>query len=237
MNFSFKDKHVLITGGTRGIGKAIAEEFQALDANVTITGTSANYQGGFAYKQLDLLDDQSMEGFVSWLSTQTIDVLINNAGINKVLENTETENSDFDMLLDVNLKGPYILCREVSKTMKSKGYGRIVNISSIWSTITRAKRSLYSASKFGLVGLTKTLAVELAEHNVLVNSVAPGFTLTELTKETNTAEELNNLAQIIPIKRLASPTEIANLVLFLSSDKNTYLTGQNVVIDGGYTIV
>jgi len=237
MDLTFRGKHILVTGGTRGIGKAIAQEFLLQGATVTITGTSKNYKGDFNYRELDLLDENSVKQFLIWLSLQTIDVLINNAGINKVSANTDTKNSDFDSLFNVNLKGPYILCREVSKTMKKNSYGRIVNISSIWSTITRSKRSLYSASKFGLVGLTKTLAVELAKYNVLVNSVAPGFTITELTKNTNSKEELENLAQAIPIGRLANPKEIANLVLFLSSDKNTYLTGQNIIIDGGYTIV
>lgn len=237
MNLVFTDKHVVVTGGTRGIGKAIAEGFAALGAKVTITGTSTSYKGALNYKSLDLLDGNSINKFLIWASSQNIDVLVNNAGINKVLSNTKTENIDFDNLINVNLKGPYLLCREISKIMKSNGYGRIVNISSIWSSITRPKRSLYSASKSGLVGLTKTLAVELARHGVLVNCVAPGFTMTELTKNTNTKEELENLAKAIPIERLAKPKEIANLVLFLSSDKNTYLTGQNVIIDGGYTIV
>lgn len=237
MDLAFKDKHVLVTGGTRGIGKAIAEEFSLQGASVTITGTGNNYKGEFNYRALDLLDNSSIDKFLIWASLQTIDVLINNAGINKVLANTETNNTDFDNLINVNLKGPYILCREISKSMKNNGYGRIVNISSIWSSITRPKRSLYSTSKAGLVGLTKTLAVELAKYGVLVNSVAPGFTMTELTKNTNTKEELENLAKAIPIERLAKPNEIANLVLFLSSDKNTYLTGQNIIIDGGYTIV
>lgn len=237
MDLTFNDKHILVTGGTRGIGKAIAEEFLLQGATVTITGTSKDYKGELNYRALDLLDENSVNEFLAWLSSQTIDVLINNAGINKVLTNTDTDNTDFENLINVNLRGPYILCREVSRTMKNKGYGRIVNISSIWSSITRPKRSLYSASKSGLVGLTKTLAVELAKYDVLVNCVAPGFTMTELTKNTNTKEELENLAKAIPIERLAKPNEIANLVVFLSSDKNTYLTGQNIIIDGGYTIV
>lgn len=237
MDLAFENKHVIVTGGTRGIGKAIAEEFLSHGASVTITGTSNIYEGAFNYKPLDLSDGGSIDKFLDWISTQQVDVLINNAGINKVTENVETSNADFDSLINVNLKGPYILCREVSKIMKSNGYGRIVNISSIWSTITRPKRSLYSTTKSGLVGLTKTLAVELARFNVLVNCVAPGFTMTELTKNTNTEEELENLAKAIPIERLADPTEIANLVLFLASAKNTYLTGQNIIIDGGYTIV
>ena len=121
--------------------------------------------------------------------------------------------------------------------MKTNKYGRIINISSIWSSVTRSGRSLYSTTKCGLVGLTKTLSVELASYDILVNAVGPGFTLTELTMSTNTPVEIAKMSDIIPIKRFAKPAEIANLVLFLGSDLNTYITGQNMIIDGGYTNV
>ena len=166
-----------------------------------------------------------------------IDILINNAGINKIDLNINTTDNDFDLLNDVNLKGPYILTREVSKQMKIKGYGRIVNITSIWSVVSRSGRSLYSLTKWGILGLTKTLSIELAENNILVNSVAPGFTKTDLTQSTNSKDELKTINSLIPMKRMAEPLEIANLVAFLSSNLNTYITGQNIVIDGGYTNV
>jgi 3-oxoacyl-[acyl-carrier protein] reductase len=121
--------------------------------------------------------------------------------------------------------------------MKAKGYGRIVNITSIWSVVSRSGRSLYSLTKWGIIGLTKTLSIELAENNILVNSVAPGFTKTDLTESTNSKEELKTINSQIPMKRMAEPIEIANLVAFLSSNLNTYITGQNIVIDGGYTNV
>jgi 3-oxoacyl-[acyl-carrier protein] reductase len=121
--------------------------------------------------------------------------------------------------------------------MNENGFGRIVNITSIWSVISRPGRTLYSLTKWGIVGLTKTLSTELADKNILVNSVAPGFTKTELTESTNTLEERNTIKSLIPVRRFADPIEIANLVLFLSSDLNTYITGQNIVIDGGYTNV
>jgi 3-oxoacyl-[acyl-carrier protein] reductase len=115
--------------------------------------------------------------------------------------------------------------------------GRIINITSIWSNVSRKERALYSMSKWGLAGLTKSAAIDLAQDNVLINSVAPGFTLTELTEATNTVEELRMLEEKIPMKRMAAPEEIANLVLFLSSEMNTYITGQNIIIDGGYTSI
>ena len=238
----------LITGGTRGIGKAIANRFLEAGASVVLTGTkhfeierlnTANSDPrNVSYFQVDFTDAGSVAAFIDKIQQiGKIDILVNNAGANRVALNTETSTSDFDLLNDINVKGPYLLCREVSKLMKRSGYGRIVNITSIWSAITRPGRSLYTSNKFAIAGLTKTLAIELAEHNILVNSVAPGFTLTELTEQTNTPDELKKLSDMIPIKRMAEPDEIANLVLYLSSGLNSYLTGQNVIIDGGYTNV
>lgn len=242
------DRIALITGGTRGIGKAIADRFLDAGASIILTGTkqsdvdTLNNQNANAqkvsYLQVDFTDEVSTNHFLQKINDiGKIDILINNAGVNKVALNTETTNADFDMLNDVNVKGPYVLCREISKLMKKNGYGKIVNITSIWSTITRPGRSLYTANKFAIAGLTKTLAIELAEYGILVNSVGPGFTLTELTAATNTPEELQKLKDIIPIKRMAQPVEIANLVLYLASELNSYLTGQNLIIDGGYTNV
>lgn len=241
------DKVALITGGTRGIGKAISESFIAAGAVVLITGTKSDeiealnktkQTGKVTYLYLDFSEEESVNDFIiKILPKYDIDILINNAGINKIDLNIDTKNDDYDLLNDINLKGPYILAREVSKQMKTKGYGRIVNITSIWGVVSRSGRSLYSITKWGLIGLTKTLSVELAENNILVNSVAPGFTKTELTESTNTEEELISMNALIPMKRMAEPIEIANLVAFLSSNLNSYITGQNIVIDGGYTNV
>ena len=247
LHLDFSDKIILVTGGTRGIGKEIATQFLINGGKVIITGTNfldvskLKKDWGFdniSYQRVDFLKEKSVIKFLEWINNQEkIDILINNAGINKVDLNVDSITSDFKDLIDVNLKGPYLLSREVSAIMKKNKYGRIVNISSIWGSITRPGRSLYSTTKFGLVGLTKSLAVELAPYGVLVNAIAPGFTMTELTKRTNTEKELEDLKKTIPIKRLAEPIEIAKLVLFVTSDMNTYLTGQNIVIDGGYVNV
>ncbi|MCR8559728.1 SDR family oxidoreductase [Mucilaginibacter sp. BJC16-A38] len=240
-------KIALITGGTRGIGKAIAERFLDAGSSVILTGTSAaeieqlnsvNTSERISYLQLDFNDPASVEAFLLKLNNfDRIDVLVNNAGINKIALNTETTDADFDLLHNVNVKGPYVLCREVSKVMKKNGYGRIVNITSIWSAITRPGRSIYTTNKNAVAGLTKTLAIELGKYDILVNSVGPGFTLTELTASTNSAEELKKITELIPMNRMAQPVEIANVILFLSSDLNSYLTGQNIIVDGGYTNV
>ena len=245
LHLDFSEKNIIVTGGTRGIGKAIATQFLINGGHVTITGTKfinvtkLKKDWGFekiSYQRVDFLQKESVSTFLEWINNQEkIDILVNNAGINKVDKNIDSKTSDFENLIDVNLKGPYLVCREVSSLMKKNKYGRIVNISSIWGSITRSGRSLYSTSKFGLVGLTKTLAVELAAHGILVNAVSPGFTMTELTKKTNSKKEIEDLQNIIPIKRLAEPIEIARLILFITSEMNTYLTGQNIIIDGGYT--
>ncbi|QKJ33192.1 SDR family oxidoreductase [Mucilaginibacter mali] len=245
MKLDLTDKVALITGSTRGIGQAIADRFLDAGASVIITGTQTdkieelkrnNTSSRVSYLQLDLTDHGSINAALAYISTlQKVDILVNNAGINKIIVNTETTDGDFDLLGNVNVKGPYILCREVSKLMKKNQYGRIVNITSIWSRITRSGRSIYTANKYAMAGLTTTLAIELGKDNILVNAVGPGFTLTELTAATNTPEEIKKLSEAIPVNRMADPVEIANVVLFLSSDLNTYLTGQNIIVDGGYT--
>ena len=244
IKIDFTGKNALITGGTRGIGRAIADKFIDAGAFVIITGTKKeeikrlnkeNITSQRKYLQVDFADENSMDAFISNLPLLgKVDVLVNNAGINKVALNEATSLDDYNLLNDINLKAPYLICREVSKMMKKEKFGRIVNISSIWSVITRPGRSIYTITKCGLVGLTKTLSVELAADNILVNAVSPGFTMTELTATTNTKEEIKQLCDIIPIRRFADPQEIANLVLFLSSNLNTYITGQNIIIDGGY---
>ena len=194
--------------------------------------------GNISYVQADFSSPESIVEFLDYLdSVEKIDVCINNAGVNKVSSFTETNDADYNWIMDVNLKAPYTISKAVGKKMIACNYGRIVNIASIWSVITRHSRSLYTMSKWGLVGLTKTLSVEWAPYNILVNAVSPGFTMTELTKKTNTPRELHEIADMVPLKRLAEPDEIANVVAFLCSDLNTYLTGQNIIVDGGFTNV
>ena len=247
MEISFKKKTVLITGGTRGIGKSIAEVFEKSGASLILTGTDPleiekfNQIYGHSnrvYHTLNFKSHKSIDSFFNKLDGYpSIDVCVNNAGINIIDDFIKTNSRDFDLLIAINLKGPYILSKYCAKRMKEARCGKIINICSIWSEITRPGRSLYTMTKNALHGLTQTMAVELAPYNVMVNSVSPGFTLTDLTMQTNTKDELTALEEKIPAKRMAKPEEIANVVLFLSSEKNSYVTGQNIIVDGGYVIV
>lgn len=244
ISLDFTGKNVLVTGGTRGIGRALAEAYRNAGAHVIITGTKSSLekadkiQREFEYIPVDFSDKESLDSFLNRLGhLDRIDVCVNNAGINRIQLLEDYSIEDFDKVQEVNVRSPFLISKTVAKSMVKNQYGRILNISSIWGTITKAGRSGYTTAKTGIIGLTRTLAVELAPYNVLVNALSPGFTLTELTRNSLSNEEMKNLSQQIPIQRMAEPAELASLALFLSSDSNTYLTGQNITIDGGYTIV
>ena len=216
----------MVTGASRGIGKAIAYRY-AKEGYKTITPTRA---------ELNLLEYQSVDNFIKDNQNERIDIIINNAGINDInlVENvTDKEISD---MLTTNLISPLRLLRGFIGQMKENKFGRIVNIGSVWAVVSKPGRSVYSASKNGLHGVTNTLALELAPYNILVNTVCPGFVMTELTIKNNTPEQIRKLEENIPLGRLAKPEEIADLVYFLGSEQNTYLTGQKIIADGGYTV-
>ncbi len=247
MNLNFKNKTVIITGGTRGIGKSLVHIFNDVGANVIITGTkkynSVNFDflknnSRIQYKQLDYLSDKSVKQFIHLVSDlDRVDVLINNAGVNKIDTISEISIDDWDWMNTINLKGPFLLTQVVSEIMKNQKSGKIINIASIFSVISKVKRAVYSATKWGLIGFTKAVALELAPFNIQVNAVSPGFVDTDLTRKILGLENMKQLEETIPQGRLANPDEIANVVLFLCSAQNTYITGQNIVVDGGFTSV
>ena len=244
----FSGKTALVTGATRGIGASIASQLHQSGAHVILTGTKENEIASLNkthakdprldYLQADFSDRSSLDTFLTKLSQyERLDICVNNAGTNRITLVEDTEPADYDFLTDINLRAPYLISREVGRNMKAANYGRIVNIASIWGVITKAGRSVYTLTKHGLIGLTKTLSVEMAPYNVLVNAVSPGFTMTELSKATLSDADIKAITTTIPMQRFAEPEEMARVVLFLVSDLNTYLTGQNIVVDGGFVNV
>ena len=246
MKIDFSNKTVIVTGGTRGIGAAIVELFQQCNAQIIVTGTntseleSLNQESKgkkMDYIHLDFTSNESVQGFLGFIDKQDrVDVLINNAGVNKIETVDKIKQDDWDRINHVNLRGPFQLTKAVSGLMKKQGQGKIVNIASIFGVVSKSKRAAYSTTKWGLVGLTKATALDLASHNILVNAVSPGFVDTELTRQILGEKEIEKLLDTIPQKRLAVAKEIAKTVIFLASDHNTYITGQNIIVDGGFTI-
>lgn len=217
---------VLVTGGSRGIGKAIVERYRKAGFEVFAPPRS----------ELNLLDSDSVDRFISLNIDKKIDVIINNAGINDINLIENITDDEINKMLMTNLISPVRLVRGFVGQMKRRNFGRIVNIGSVWAVVSKPGRAVYSASKNALHGITNTLALELASYNILVNTVCPGFVLTELTEKNNTPEQIKQLAKDIPVGRLAKPEEIAETVFFLGSEQNTYLTGQKIVIDGGFSV-
>jgi NAD(P)-dependent dehydrogenase (short-subunit alcohol dehydrogenase family) len=218
-----KGRKALVTGASRGIGAAIASRFREAGASV-LTPTR---------DELDLLSAQSLDAFLDRLA-EPVDILVNNAGINFLSDIIELDFKNLKDTIQVNLIAPLHLIHGLAKSMKKRGYGRILNISSIFGSVTKERRAIYSTTKSGLNGMTRTAAVELAPHGIIVNAIAPGYVDTELTRQNNSEEQLRIISETIPVRRLAQPAEIAEVAEFLCSERNSYITGQVIIADGGF---
>ena len=233
------ERRALVTGGNRGLGAAICEQLHAMGYQVLRTSRSKQWATSSKFEsfEVDFLDDAATLEFATSIAEREIDVLVNNAGINRIAPYATLKRSDFREIVEVNLMAPMALSQAVLPHMRANAWGRIVNIASVFGEVSRDQRAAYSASKFGLIGLTKALAAEVAQDGVLVNCVSPGPLETELTTEVLGEAGKASISKEIPIGRLGTPAEVATLVGFLASDNNSYISGQSIIIDGGFTSV
>jgi NAD(P)-dependent dehydrogenase (short-subunit alcohol dehydrogenase family) len=232
-------KKALVTGATRGIGAAIAQRLEADGAEVLITGKAETPPASVSmnYRGVDLSDRVSAELFATELESSSVDILVNNAGINTNNPFGDIQSEDFDSIQEVNIRSVFRLCQAVLPSMRIKQEGKIVNIASIFSVISKEHRAAYSASKFALDGLTTALAAEVAADGIMANCVSPGFIDTDLTRKNLGATGIRELVARVPARRLGRPEEVAALVAWLSGPENTFVSGQNIIIDGGFTRV
>ncbi|MEK7410656.1 MAG: SDR family oxidoreductase [Actinomycetota bacterium] len=235
----FDNKKVFISGASRGIGRAIAELFVAEGAIVLGSATSSKNDLASIGVNESIIADFSLrsdiERCAQFVRQHRPDIVINNAGINNPSLFEEIDHDEFLKIQLVNVFAPMVLCQAAIHGMRENGWGRIVNIASAFSKVGKEHRAPYSASKFALDGLTLSLAIEHSAAGILANCVSPGFIDTDMTRRILGDEGIRQMLKSVPIGRLAQPYEIAHLVLWLSSPENTYLTGQNIAIDGGFT--
>jgi 3-oxoacyl-[acyl-carrier protein] reductase len=244
------DRVAIITGGSRGIGRAIALTLAQKGAAVVVNyaasaGAAADVvdsirsRGGRAIAcKADVSDSGEAAGLVKEAQTQfgRVDILVNNAGVIRDNLILRLKDEDWETVLGINLKGAFNCARAAARGMLKNQYGRIINISSVSGIIGNTGQVNYCASKAGLLGLTKALAKELGSRNITVNAVAPGFITTEMTAGLPEDIKEKMLAQI-PLRRFGGPEEIAELVAFLASDAAAYITGQTITVDGGMTCI
>lgn len=241
-----KGKTVIITGGARGIGKAAALKLASLGANLVINylgNDKAASETEEACKQLgaeillikgDVASAEQCEKIAAAALERfgRIDVLINNAGITRDGLLMRMEEKDFDSVINTNLKGTFLMTKAVSRQMLKQRYGRIINMASVVGITGNQGQANYSASKAGVIGLTKSFALEVAAKGITVNAVAPGFIETDMT-DAMTDAAIEAAKALIPAKRMGSPEDVAEVIAFLASEQSGYITGQTVCVDGG----
>ncbi len=241
-----ENKTVFVTGASRGIGKEVALKFAENGYNVVINYVSSKtnveeLKAKFESKgvkslimQADVTDKEAVETLVKKAIEEfgSIDVLVNNAGITKDNLLMRMSDEEFDKVIEVNLKGTYVVTKAVTKYMMKKRKGSIINLSSVVGVAGNAGQCNYAASKAGIIGFTKSVAKELASRNIRSNAVAPGFIETDMTAVLSD-EIKENIHNQIPLKRMGSAREVANLIYFLGSDESSYITGQVINVDGG----
>lgn len=239
-------KVALVTGGSRGIGREIAIELARHGASVAISYVNNEEKAVEVVKEIqkfsvkgmcikaEVSKEEEVKKLVDAIKDElgTIDILVNNAGINRDTLLIRMNTQEWDQVIDTNLKGTYLCTRLVAKDMIKKRYGKIINIASVAGVAGNYGQANYSASKAGVIGFTKAVAKELASRGINVNAVAPGLIETDMTQALK-EEVKETLIKSVPMGRLGSPKDVANLVVFLASDKSDYITGQTINIDGG----
>lgn len=239
-------KVVLITGGTRGIGKAIAKKFAANNYDLVLNYLSdktdiemikkefEEYNVLIEFERADVTDFDQCKKMIDNVIKKLgrVDVLVNNSGITRDTLLLRMKEDDFSKVIDTNLKGTFNVTKNVVTYMLKQKYGKIVNISSVVGISGNVGQANYAASKAGIIGFTKSIAKELASRNILVNAVAPGFIDTDMTSvlSDKVKETINSQ---IPLKKMGKAEDVANLVYFLSSEESSYITGQVINVDGG----
>ncbi|OAM89578.1 SDR family oxidoreductase [Termitidicoccus mucosus] len=216
---------VLITGGARGIGASIAAALSARGDRVIAPPRV----------ELDLSSPASIEAYITAQRELPVDILVNNAGINVLNPIGGITWDTWQAMLQTNLSSALRLIQAYAPGMQARGWGRILNVSTIFSLVTKEHRAAYSMTKAALNALTRSAAVEFGPAGVLVNALAPGYVDTALTRQNNSPEAIAALTAAIPLRRLAQPEELARAAVLLVSEENTYLTGQTIVVDGGFT--
>lgn len=248
--FNLNNKVTIITGGSRGIGKAIALGFGEAGAKVIVTARNMNLlnevvseinaKGGDGFAvECDLKNDDDILHLIKMTLDRyrNLDILVNNAAISPfVKKSEEVTKEEWEEVIRINLTAPFVLCREAGKIMMRNNWGRIINIASAGGLIALPKQIAYCAAKGGLIQMTKVLAVEwAAKYNITVNAIAPGYISTDLTEGMRASEKISkNLLQRIPIRRFGEPDEIVGAALYLASESSTYTTGTVIIVDGGW---
>ena len=238
---NFKDKKILITGATGGIGKALVKKFLSLEGNVLATGTKTEKLNALKKEfpninilKFDISDHSKIEEFIENTSSQLagLDVLINNAGINMDNLSLRMKDEEWKKVIDVNLGATFFLCKYAIKKMLKNKYGRIVNITSIVGHTGNLGQANYAASKAAIIGMSKSLAIEYAKKNITINCVSPGFIQSNMTDKI--VESIKAvLTSRIPMSKLGTGEDVSNTVAFLSSDAASYITGQTLHVNGG----
>ena len=249
MSLPLSSLTALVTGGSRGIGRAIAVRLAKDGAAVAITYASNNAAAEEVVSEIKsaggnakaYLCDSAVEAQVNTTVAAVIadfgglDILVNNAGVTRDGLMMRLSEESWDVVMDTNLKGVFFFCRAASKTMLGKRYGRMINISSVAAIDGNPGQSNYAASKAGVIGLTKTTAREFASRNITCNAIAPGFIQTAMTDKLSDAAR-EAMIKEIPLGSLGQPLDIAKAALFLGSDEARYITGQVLIVDGGMVI-